>query len=348
MSSPTWVELWSEKHQRPYFVNKKTKETKWKGVESVFQRYDRVAMCRKRRFPNDWNHTLEMNRFIVGRLAREAVEVLLGKFALEYHGCCATLHTAHPSAPSLRVLDVGCGKGSDLRKWLFDDPKQIGVVHGIDGSPKSIQKANANLKHWKGTMGFPQTADVQYKVHDLRKKKPWASLFDNEPYDVISAQFVLPYFFSTQALATAFFTRAAEACRAGGVLIAVYPSEKELAERFFAFDRAQRMREIGTHTAVPLPEWYGLSLIGAPKKKVPAVRPPTPYHLCIEGTVDSPEYTVPEAALREVLHKTGWSVVKLQGVQGYRYQNIGWQVNSDASYAVNTLYNVLICKKKTN
>ena len=108
-------------------------------------------------------------------------------------------------------------------------------------SPKSIQKANANLKHWKTITGFPKEADVQYKVHDLRKKTQWATLFDEQLYDIVSAQFVLPHFFTSQRMASAFFTQAAQACRRGGVFVAVYPSEKELAAHFFNFDRHQHI-----------------------------------------------------------------------------------------------------------
>ena len=343
-----WVEMWSEKHQRPYFVNKHTKETKWDGVDTIFEQYDRVCRCRKRKFPDDWNHVLELNRFVIVSLAHDAVKRLVGEHMLDSCNSCVPVHLAKDE-PRLRVLDVGCGKGADLQKWLCHGNKLIGTLHGIDGSALSVRKANANLKHWKSMTGYPKDTKVEYAVHDLRKHASWSSLFDNHVYDIISAPFVLPYFFSSQKTALSFFTKAANACRQGGVFLTVYPSEKELAAHFFTMDRAQSMREIGTSAPVPLPDWYDMRplTVSSSSEKFPSSpRPPLPYSLQITGTVESVEHTVPEEALREVLHKTGWRIVVLENLQAYRYKHIGWQVKRNDAYSVSKLYNVLMCTKK--
>lgn len=340
-----WVEKWSEKHQRPYF--QKNKKTVWKGHKTIGQLYDALVSTRTGRLETALLSVREHNRFVKGGVMYWAKIVAAGQWhqvqQLRAFGRSADdLAIHHP--PALKVLDVGCGDGTDLRRWTFDDAERwVTHVHGFDVSTKSISAAKKNKAFWKTIMGFPQDVEIQYKAHDARKTEAWADVFGQASpyctYDVISCMHCLPYFFSSQKVAKAFFQRAADACRVGGALVAMYPSEEELAAHMWSVGRDRRYIE--------LPAWFDLTSQSPPPKNAGA-RPPLPYTLGLPGAVPSEavEYTVPKAGLLQVLRAAGWKVLVHESAQAFATRHHTWQVPFTDAYVTSKVNNVLICVKR--
>ena len=65
---------------------------------------------------------------------------------------------------NVKLLDLACGKGGDLRKWI--DSKYIALVRGFDINSDSINEAKrrlAGLKYGKGK-------DITFNTGDLSKE----------------------------------------------------------------------------------------------------------------------------------------------------------------------------------
>ena len=331
--------MWSEKHQRPYFYNKKTKKTAWKGHQSTGQRYDELPCAKTGRLEVALMSVREHNRFVKRGLMWHAMVLAAGKWhdleQLKALGMSQSLFYMEEK-PALRVLDVGCGDGSDLHRWTFDDRERwVTAVHGIDVSPKCIAAAQKNATEWRGIMGFSKDVEIEYRTHDARKRDAWSQ---GQPYDVVSCMHCLPYFFSSQKVAKAFFARAAEACRSGAALLAIYPAEKELATHLWGIGK-DRMH-------VALPQWHDMRT-NATKPRSAGARPPLPYTLSLPGAVPRTvvEHTVPEAALLQVLREANWRVVLHKNVQGYANAQGLWRLPYTDAYASSKTNNVLLCVK---
>ena len=338
-----WTEQWSEKHQRPFFHNHKTKKTEWKGHKTIGQLYDDMVVGSN---PGHLETPLlslrEHTRFVKGSIMYFAKLVAIGKWdsVVELEALGMPLSSLLvEGTPRLSVLDVACGDGTDLRRWTFDDHEGWVVrVHGFDVSGKCIQAARENKTEWQGVMGFPQGVDIQYGVHDARKKDAWTSAFGTlEPYDIVSCMHCLPYFFSSQKVATSFFRQAAEACKSGGALVAVYPGETAMATHLWGVGK--------THMTVALPSWYDLKAkTSTPKSKN---RPPLAYSLRLAGAVPGVVgHTVPEAALVQVATAAGFRVVLHKSVQAHACSRGIWSVPYSDAYAVSAVYNVFLCVKQ--
>ena len=202
-----WVELWSAKHQRPYFYNKQTKQTVWKGHRTTATAYDEFVVAKSRRVETPLLSVREHNRFVKANIMHDARILATGQWdavqELKALGMSPSLLSL-AAKPRLRVLDVGCGDGSDLRRWTFDDDaKWVAQVHGFDVSPKCIEAAQQNTAEWQQILGFPRDVEIRYATHDARKKGAWRDVFaDKQPlYDIVSCMHCLPYFFSSHTVA---------------------------------------------------------------------------------------------------------------------------------------------------
>jgi len=338
-----WVEKWSENHQRPYF--QKNKKTVWKGHKTTGQLYDALVGTKTGRVETALLSVREHNRFVKGGVMHCAKLVAVGKWDQEWQQRRTFGRSADDlliyHSPALKILDVGCGDGTDLRRWTFDDDKRWVVrVHGFDVSVKSVNAAKKNKAYWKTIKGFPQDVEIQYRVHDARRAQAWTDVFaQTSPYDVISCMHGLPYFFSSRKVAKAFFQRAADACRSGGVLVAMYPNEEELAAHMWGVGRDRG------YTALPV--WYDLTS-QSPFPQNAGARPPLPYTLELPGAVPSGvvEYTVPKAGLLLVIRSAGWRVLVHESAQAFAARHHMWRVPCTDAYVASKVNNVLICVKR--
>lgn len=86
-----------------------------------------------------------------------------------------------------KLLDLACGKGGDLDKWVSNNIKH---VVGYDINEKSITEAKRRVKDYK----FPKQTDVELYVKDLSRNV----IEGNQDCDVITSMFAFHYFFESE------------------------------------------------------------------------------------------------------------------------------------------------------
>lgn len=86
-----------------------------------------------------------------------------------------------------KLLDLACGKGGDLDKWVSNN---IGHVIGYDINEKSIIEARRRVKEYR----FPKRTEVEVYVKDLSKN----IIEGNKDCDVVTSMFAFHYFFETK------------------------------------------------------------------------------------------------------------------------------------------------------
>lgn len=86
-----------------------------------------------------------------------------------------------------KLLDLACGKGGDLDKWVLNNIKN---VIGYDINKQSILEAQRRIDNYK----YPTNTIVKVNVLDLSR-----NIIDgNKDCDVVSSMFAFHYFFETQ------------------------------------------------------------------------------------------------------------------------------------------------------
>lgn len=86
-----------------------------------------------------------------------------------------------------KLLDLACGKGGDLDKWVSNDIKH---VVGYDIDEKSILEAERRVREYK----YPIKTQVEVYVKDLSKNV----IGGNKDCDVVTSMFAFHYFFETE------------------------------------------------------------------------------------------------------------------------------------------------------
>ena len=161
---------------------------------------------------------------LVDEIKREEVEDLWGytkrlRFVRE---AIATAFPKHPG-PSLRVLDVGCGNGSQLA---------LPLAIGGDLQLTGIDPDNASIEHARRFAG--ERANIKFRLGQIE------DLFDQQPFDVVILSEVLEH-----------LERPAEMLSAGvrlmdsnGILIVTVPNgygEFEIDSWIFSSFRLQKV-----------------------------------------------------------------------------------------------------------
>lgn len=86
-----------------------------------------------------------------------------------------------------KLLDLACGKGGDLDKWVSNNIKH---VVGYDIDEKSILEAQRRVRDYKS----PINTQVEVYVKDLSKNV----IEGNKDCDVVTSMFAFHYFFETE------------------------------------------------------------------------------------------------------------------------------------------------------
>ena len=164
-------------------------------------------------------------------------------------------HTLQPgkkkrmNAP-LRILDLACGKGGDLGKWILHSRRMSNYV-GVDVARGSLKDAAIRARGLRNKMErctftcADLGADVVGRLASAKKKQmqkllSWSLLEESEfetgapkfkrvrgggvlptdKFDVVSIQFAIHYMMSTKKRARRFFRTVSELLEIGGNLIA--------------------------------------------------------------------------------------------------------------------------------
>jgi hypothetical protein len=86
-----------------------------------------------------------------------------------------------------KLLDLACGKGGDLDKWVSNNIK---YVVGYDIDEKSVLEAQRRVREYK----MPINTKVEVHVKDLSKNV----IEGNKDCDVVTSMFAFHYFFETE------------------------------------------------------------------------------------------------------------------------------------------------------
>ncbi|KAJ1797256.1 mRNA cap guanine-N7 methyltransferase [Coemansia sp. RSA 2399] len=124
-----------------------------------------------------------------------------------------------------RVLDLGCGKGGDLRKWAH---AQIGEFVGMDIASVSVEQAGERYNEMRRICKFP----ARFYAQDCYGE-PLEKTMHPPDYqaDLISAQFCLHYAFESETKARQMMSNVATHLAPGGTFICTIPNSNWLIKK---------------------------------------------------------------------------------------------------------------------
>lgn len=163
--------------------------------------------------------------------------------------------------PPMRVLDLACGKGGDLGKWILHSRKMSNYV-GIDVARGSLKDAAVRARGLRNKLErctftvADLGSDVPGRLKSSNKKRmqkllSWSLLNESEfesetpqfkrvrgggvnlddKFDVVSIQFAIHYMMQTRKRARRFFRTVSELLEIGGNLIATTIDARVIVER---------------------------------------------------------------------------------------------------------------------
>jgi len=145
----------------------------------------------------------------------------------------------------LLVLDIGCGKGGDLRKWE-KAPQAVGLYVGLDPADQSVEQAHDRYKTmWRGRR---PRFDARFAVKDCFGEwigdVPIVREVGIDPtpntmnrwgkgggFDIVTMMFTMHYSFESQEKVEMMLRNVAGSLKKGGRLIGVCPNSDVLSER---------------------------------------------------------------------------------------------------------------------
>ena len=207
-----------------------------------------------------------------------------------------------------RLLDVGCGRGGDLRKWV-----DVGVAY-VKALDISIEELREAKRRYLGmNRGFLR---CDFVCTDDFGLKDWRDAYTM--YDSVTCMFALHYFWETKAMAHQFFKNVSENLKLGGYFFGILPN------RALILDLVRDNPQFGDHMLQVKKCWEG---------------DPQPFgsaYVCSIGdtivssnahTVGSVEYLVCPLVMIEVARKHG-----LEPVVEYGDQKAFFQPSSTDSF----------------
>lgn len=188
-----------------------------------------------------------------------------------------------------RVLDLGCGKGGDLRKYTMAD---ISYYVGIDISNASISEA---MKRYTSSRAMFQVTFITgdcfgRPLHEVlsnaRLKQPVRF-----PFDVVSMQFCMHYAFENEQKARQLLENVTTSLRPGGLFIGTIPSSDFIREKLKRFEPGTKQFGNSIYSVTfqnqPPPDGFFTETFG------------NTYNYFLRDAIDNvPEYVVPFEAFR--------------------------------------------------
>ncbi|EDV21195.1 uncharacterized protein TRIADDRAFT_30586, partial [Trichoplax adhaerens] len=194
---------------------------------------------------------------------------------------------------TIKVLDMACGKGGDIKKWMQGDVSYI-VFTDIAGiSVEQCRKRYEDTKNSSKTVNFFGaefiTADsAQQRLKDLYKDS-------NIKFDVTSCQFAFHYSFESQEKAELMLQNACECLRPGGYFIGTTPNAYEIVRR--ARESETGLQFGNSVYNIKFDQEHFMKLFGGK------------YDFALEGVVDCPEFLVYMPLLKKMAEKYNMELV---------------------------------------
>lgn len=168
----------------------------------------------------------------------------------------------------MAVLDLGCGRGGDLRKW---NCHRLRSYVGVDGGALCVREA-AERHAALVSQGKSSVQAAFHTTDILREPLP----AEAASVDAVASMFFLQFAFSSLAAAEHVLDEVARVLRDGGVLCAILPD-------------GDRVAQLLPRAEVP-PEARG----AAPRFAASGARPQTTFgHFRVSRVRDSPHFAAP-------------------------------------------------------
>ncbi|WFD29103.1 mRNA (guanine-N(7))-methyltransferase [Malassezia sp. CBS 17886] len=167
----------------------------------------------------------------VGRDAREFSPIIpLKRFNNWIKSSLIVMHSQRSATPGrgARILDMGCGKGGDLKKWDRQRPELLVM---IDIAEVSIQQARDRYQAGSHRWAAEFFAFDCFK-RPLADVVPASTL--QTPFDTVTMQFCLHYGWDTETHAREMLSNVAKWLRAGGTFIGTIPDSDTIYARLGA------------------------------------------------------------------------------------------------------------------
>ncbi|XP_053697778.1 mRNA cap guanine-N7 methyltransferase [Sabethes cyaneus] len=225
-----------------------------------------------------------------------------------------------PERTPLKVMDMCCGKGGDLRKWQKGNIAHLICTDIADVSLEQCEKRYKEMKPAKdGKLFTAEFIQADATLQQLRTKYEDPSL----TLHVVSCQFALHYGFESLKQAERMLKNAAECLRQGGYFIGTIADANEIMKR----QRAAGGNEFGN-------DIYKITFF------CDTDNPPlfgAKYHFKLDGVVDCAEFLIHFPTLVKLARKVGLRFVEKMRFDEYYEKSIGqWQVLSERMNALET------------
>lgn len=215
------------------------------------------------------------------------------KSLMIYTACKYSRQTERDREP-LRVLDLGCGKGGDLKKY-FREEDRVGLIVGVDVADKSIEQCKERFEsiHQPG-----RRMKGEFFVADLTKteiRPRLRELHCDEKFHIAACQFSIHYSFGSFDHAVRYISNAADNLIRHGFFIGTYPDGPKLLKL------ARQSKTPGLYEVEDI-----LSVRFEPEDLSNPQPFGTKYHFKLKEVVDCPEFLVHPEVLRRLMKELGF------------------------------------------
>ena len=136
-----------------------------------------------------------------------------------------------------KILDLGCGKGGDLRKWGLAKPAHVVCV---DIADVSVEQCRSRYRERPNELTFKANFIVADCTRvDLDEKYVEENIPDIE-FDLVSCQFALHYGFESQAQAKRMIKNAVSHLKPGCFFTGTIPNSNYLVKKYLSLSEGSR------------------------------------------------------------------------------------------------------------
>ena len=209
-----------------------------------------------------------------------------------------------------KVLDFGCGKGGDLRKWGLCKPSHVVCVDIADKSVETcktryLERQNTELRFKANFIVADLTRD------DLSEKFKQEGIPDIQ-FDLVSCQFVLHYAFESQDQCKQILRNAVSHLKPGSFFFGTIPRSNYLVKKYRSLESGSRFSN----------DIYYVDFLEEGIKEFPLFG--SKYVFYLENAVESlPEFLVHFPLLEQMMKDLGMELVLAKPFTDYVYDDVG-------------------------
>ncbi|XP_067002666.1 mRNA cap guanine-N7 methyltransferase [Anabrus simplex] len=209
-------------------------------------------------------------------------------------------------ANTIRVLDIGCGKGGDLLKWRRGNINHLICADLAATSMEQCQNRYHDLlNRSRYERGFAPVFTAEFITADCTKVRLRERYKDPSiQLELVSCQFAFHYCFESLPQAECMLQNASECLKPGGYFIGTMPDANEIMSRL----QKAGKKSFGN-------DLYGVDFVGEMQSPPPLFGAKYNFHL--EGVVDCPEFLVHFPTLIKLAEKFGLQLVACERFQEF-------------------------------